>query len=304
MVWLLTRLRIVLDTPNDRSLHHSPKPRAGGLGLLSGVALGAIASVGVLYPVIWIALGLALLSFIDDRGHLPVLIRLSGHVLASVAVVFLIGDRSHPVLLPFFFLGLAWMTNLYNFMDGADGLAGGMTVFGFVAYALAAGLQGHHEIGLVSICVAAAAAGFLVFNFPPARIFLGDVGSIPIGFLAGALGFQGWRAGAWPIVFPVVVFAPFILDATVTLVRRAIRNQPVWRAHRGHYYQRLILSGWTHRRTALVEYALMAVCAVAGIYMVFSDLSAQFMVAGVLAILLIALMAVVDRRCPVSESAK
>jgi UDP-N-acetylmuramyl pentapeptide phosphotransferase/UDP-N-acetylglucosamine-1-phosphate transferase len=107
--------------------------------------------------------------------------------------------------------------------------------------------------------VASACAGFLLHNFPPARVFLGDAGSVPLGFLAGALGACGVAAQAWPWWFPPVVFAPFILDATVTLARRAFAMEPVWQAHRSHAYQRLALSGWPHRRVAVVEYAAMLV---------------------------------------------
>ncbi len=97
---------------------------------------------------------------------------------------------------------------------------------------------------------------------------MGDAGSIPLGFLAGALGVQGALAGAWPFWFPVLVFSPFIVDATVTLARRMVRREPFWRAHRAHYYQRLVLSGWSHRRVALGAYALMcagAAAALAGV---------------------------------------
>jgi UDP-N-acetylmuramyl pentapeptide phosphotransferase/UDP-N-acetylglucosamine-1-phosphate transferase len=154
-------------------------------------------------------------------------------------------------------LALGWMTNLYNFMDGADGLAGGMALIGFGVYALAAVLGGDPTFAQLNLCIAAAAAGFLLFNFPPARVFMGDAGSIPLGFLAGAFGLQGWSQGLWPLWFPLVVFGPFVADASVTLVRRALRGERVWQAHRSHYYQRLILLGWSHRRTALAEYALM-----------------------------------------------
>ena len=296
LVWLLTHLRIALDAPNERSLHQLPKPRTAGIGLLSGAVLGVLAAIGSLSAGIWIALCLALLSFVDDHRHLPVLVRLSGHLLASAAFVFLIGDWSHPVLLAVLSLGIAWMTNLYNFMDGADGIAGGMTVFGFLAYALVAGLQGHNEIAIVSLCIGSAAAGFLLFNFPPARIFMGDVGSIPIGFLAGAIGFRGWIDGAWPIFFPLVVFAPFVTDASVTLVRRVLRGAPVWKAHREHYYQRLILGGWTHRRTAIAEYLLMALCAVIGLLMVFSGNILRSILVAALAVVLAVSMTLVDRQ--------
>src|SRR5207344_2645488 len=125
-------------------------------------------------------------------------------------------------------------------------------------YGLAAWLGGNVEIEVLAWSISAAAAGFLIFNFPPAKIFMGDVGSIPLGFLAGAIGVTGWQQGLWPLWFPLVVFAPFIVDATVTLARRVLRGEAVWQAHRSHYYQRIILTGWSHRRTALAEYALMA----------------------------------------------
>jgi UDP-N-acetylmuramyl pentapeptide phosphotransferase/UDP-N-acetylglucosamine-1-phosphate transferase len=142
-------------------------------------------------------------------------------------------------------------------MDGANGLAGGMAVFGFAAYALAASLGGQYDLALWSACIAAAAVGFLAFNFDPARIFMGDVGSVPLGFLAAVIGLQGWWSGAWPAWFPLLVFSVFIVDATVTLLRRGLRGERVWLAHREHYYQRLIRSGWSHRRLALTAYLLM-----------------------------------------------
>jgi UDP-N-acetylmuramyl pentapeptide phosphotransferase/UDP-N-acetylglucosamine-1-phosphate transferase len=156
---------------------------------------------------------------------------------------------------------LAWITNLYNFMDGSDGLAGGMATAGFAAYAVAAWNAG--DAALASLCAAlsAASAAFLLHNFHPARMFLGDVGSIPLGFLAGALGVVGWRNDAWPLWFPLLVFGPFIGDASVTLVRRLVRGERVWRAHREHYYQRMVLMGFGHRRTAWAAYVLMALCA-------------------------------------------
>jgi UDP-N-acetylmuramyl pentapeptide phosphotransferase/UDP-N-acetylglucosamine-1-phosphate transferase len=293
---VLLRLRLALDTPNDRSLHASPVPRTGGIGLLAGAFLGTALSAGIGQPAIWIALALAALSFFDDRWRLPVAARLLGHLAAATAFVLMLGDGRGILAAPILILALAWMTNLYNFMDGADGLAGGMTVFGFGAFGVAAGMQGHGEIAALSLCVAAAALGFLVFNYPPARIFMGDVGSIPVGFLAGAIGLLGWHEGIWPMVFPVIVFAPFVVDATVTLARRAIRKERVWLAHREHYYQSLILGGWTHRKAALAEYALMMACAAAGVVMVFAGPMVRVAVIAVLACVLVSLMAAIDLR--------
>ncbi len=147
-----------------------------------------------------------------------------------------------------------WMTNLYNFMDGMDGFAGGMTVIGFGTLAL---LWGGGPFAALAAVAAGAALGFLPLNFPPARLFMGDVGASVLGFLAGGLAILGWKHAVVPLWASVLVFAPFVVDATVTLARRMLRGERIWEAHRTHYYQRVVQLGWGHRRTVLVEYALM-----------------------------------------------
>jgi len=149
------------------------------------------------------------------------------------------------------------MINLYNFMDGMDGFAGGMTLFGFLFLGAGGYLAGDSQYAWMCWTVVAAATGFLVFNFPPARIFMGDTGSATLGALAAALSLWGIHSGLFPFWFPVLVFSAFIVDATVTLIRRALRGEKVWQAHREHYYQRLVQAGWGHRKTVLAEYLLM-----------------------------------------------
>lgn len=246
-----------IDEPNHRSLHQVAMPRSGGVGILAGVAIGLMAAVPSV--ALWLALaGLVGVSLLDDFRPLPARVRFLVQVVAAAGVTWTMmppgwGLAGHL----FAVLCILWMTNLYNFMDGSNGLAGGMAVFGFAAYALAAALAGQVDLAIWSACIAAAAGGFLVFNFDPARIFMGDVGSVPLGFLAAVFGLEGLRLGAWPAWFPVLVFSPFIVDATVTLLRRGLRGERVWLAHREHYYQRLIRSGWSHRRLALTAYLLM-----------------------------------------------
>ena len=253
--------RLALDAPNDRSLHGHPVPRTGGIAIVAGVAVAcALAQPGIAVTL-GAALALAAVSFADDLLGLPTLARLAAHLAAASAVIAFELGYAEPVLFTIFLLAIAWTTNLYNFMDGSDGLAGGMAVIGFGAYAIAAHLSGAGLFAALCASVAAAAAGFLVFNFPPARLFMGDAGSVPLGFLAGALGVVGWSRGFWPIWFPLLVFAPFVCDATLTLLRRALRRERVWRAHRDHYYQRLVRMGFGHKGTAVIEYAVMAGCA-------------------------------------------
>jgi UDP-N-acetylmuramyl pentapeptide phosphotransferase/UDP-N-acetylglucosamine-1-phosphate transferase len=149
------------------------------------------------------------------------------------------------------------MTNLYNFMDGSDGLAGGMAAIGFGTLAVAAGLAGESSLAALCATVSLSALAFLHYNFPPARIFMGDAGSIPLGLMAASLGILGTYRGVWSWLFPLLIFSPFIADASITLVRRGLRGERVWHAHREHYYQRVVLMGLSHRRLALAAYALM-----------------------------------------------
>jgi UDP-N-acetylmuramyl pentapeptide phosphotransferase/UDP-N-acetylglucosamine-1-phosphate transferase len=252
-------LRLAPDLPNDRSLHREPIPRLGGLGIVLAL-LAAGLCVAEFRLLGWLAGGLALVSLLDDLRGLPARVRLLAHLGAAAVWVFAVLPA--PTFLPVLFLVLlmAWGINLYNFMDGANGLAGGMALIGFAFLAAAAGLGGDARLALFALAVAAAALGFLVFNFDPARIFLGDCGSVPLGFAAGALALWGWQRGVWDWPLPLLVFFPFLADATVTLVRRALRGEKVWQAHREHYYQRLVRMGWSHRRLALYAYALMAAC--------------------------------------------
>jgi UDP-N-acetylmuramyl pentapeptide phosphotransferase/UDP-N-acetylglucosamine-1-phosphate transferase len=264
ILWTLLRTglawRLATDVPNDRSLHNAPTPRVGGWGIVPVVIIAVLLSA----PGLWCAavgtVFLAAVSQMDDRRGLPARVRFAAHLAAVVGLVV-----AFPANVPWWALVILaflmlWLVNLYNFMDGADGLAGGMALFGFAGYAVAALLSERPlpELGWSSAAVSGAALGFLFFNFHPARIFLGDAGSISLGFLAGALGYWGWRGGVWQIWFPVMVFAPFIADASVTLTRRLLRGEKFWQPHREHYYQRMVRSGIGHAKTALVWYGVMA----------------------------------------------
>jgi UDP-GlcNAc:undecaprenyl-phosphate GlcNAc-1-phosphate transferase len=294
MVVLVGSRNLPLDKPNERSLHVVPVPRTGGIAIIAGIFAAAWylqASVALLAPVA----ALAIVSYFDDRHALPAAARLVLHLLAVGVFLWLAGP-SGAVSLFLMLLAIAWMTNLYNFMDGADGLAGGMAVIGFGTYGLAAWLGGNRELELLAWSIAVAAMGFLIFNFPPAKIFMGDVGSIPLGFLAGAFGVAGWQQAAWPLWFPVLVFAPFIVDASITLLIRVLKRERVWQAHRQHYYQRLILSGWSHRKAALCEYALMLICSAAAVLCLRTSLTSQSVVIAVLAALFAVAMWAIDHR--------
>jgi UDP-N-acetylmuramyl pentapeptide phosphotransferase/UDP-N-acetylglucosamine-1-phosphate transferase len=160
-------------------------------------------------------------------------------------------------------LAIGWSMNLYNFMDGSDGLAAAMAVIGFTAYGIA--LSAVQMPADLPLCLAAATLPVLFVNRPPARMFLGDVGAVPLGFLAAACGIAGIAAGAWGAWFPLLVFLPFAADATATLLRRIAARERFWESHKSHHYQRLHQLGAGHAGTLTVFTALMLGCAVSAV---------------------------------------
>lgn len=278
-----------IDHPNERSLHARATPRIGGLAVFPGIALAGISWGG---PAALMALALAfllfLVSILDDLRSLPPWTRLCVHLAASGAMAaWLVGFSAAAVVAG---LAIAWMVNLFNFMDGANGLAGGMAVVGFGAMGLAS------DDAILAFAVVGAAIPFLRYNFDPARVFLGDSGSITLGFLAGSLGLTGIVRDQWPLWFPLLAFAPFVMDATVTLVRRVMRREKFWTPHREHYYQRLVRMGWSHRRLAFAEYGLMLACGLLALALLKVSLVWQVVGVGICLSVHVALMIWVDRR--------
>ena len=257
------RGRLPVAQRNARSLHTAPIPRVGGLAIWAGwipvaclvpapPAMG-IATWGVPWALLFAV------SLRDDMRGVAIAPRLAVHGIAAcwfawASAPFLPGSTLLSMALVA--LVAAWSLNLYNFMDGSDGLAAAMSVAGFAA--MGAVLLWHRMPAEAPLALAAATIPVLLVNRPPARIFLGDVGAVPLGFLAAALGIGGVGAGAWGAWFPVLVFLPFIADASVTLGRRALRGERFWEGHKTHYYQRLHQMGAGHAGTLAVYGALMA----------------------------------------------
>ena len=301
VIAILMRTRFVMlaaDHPNQRSLHSEPRPRLGGVGIAAGIAAAWCYVPPPIYPSLLAALALLMvLSLADDLYNIPVFVRLLIHfacaLIAAEALTYSIFGIWPMLALA---LAMAWMTNLYNFMDGSDGLAGGMTAVGFGAYGAAALLNADLQFATASLSVAAAAIGFLFFNFPPARIFMGDSGAIPLGYLAAVFGIVGWQRGDWPVWFGIVVFSPFIVDASCTLLKRLLRGEKPWQAHREHYYQRLVQSGWGHRRTALAEYGLMTVAGGIALTGARLEPASQYAMLIAVALLYAALIVLLERR--------
>lgn len=253
----------ILDIPNQRSSHTQATPRGGGLSFVL-VFLGFSLLFVWLLPenrALWLALlggGLvAAVGWLDDRKGLSNTVRFAVHGVAAAWALFWLGGLSQLELglvsLPlgalgylFAWLGIVWLINLYNFMDGIDGLAAGQAV----VVALAAGafllLAGNWQLALACWVLAGATGGFLYWNWPPAKIFMGDVGSGLLGFVFAVFAIQTENRGGMPLLVWAVLLAPFIVDATATLVRRMIQREKWFEAHRSHAYQYATLRGYSH----------------------------------------------------------
>lgn len=294
----------VTDQPNARSLHDRPVPRIGGIAIMGGICAGGLVAAGpdswqwLIPPVL-----LALVSLADDIYSLPIWARLLAHiVMATVGVTLL--AQGQPGILEWILVAVAivWMTNLFNFMDGSDGLAGGMAAIGFLFLGVEAWIGGNILFSVINWTIVSAACAFLFFNIHPARIFMGDSGSIPLGFLAAASGYYGFKDGLWPGWFPILVFSTFIVDASVTLLKRLLRGERIWHAHREHYYQRLVLIGYGHRKTAWLEYSVMMTTGLSALWGASQPPLTQALLLSAWIIVYMMLGRSIDRRWRVLES--
>jgi Fuc2NAc and GlcNAc transferase len=246
----------LLDKPNSRSSHAQPTPRGGGLAIVATTLVGTwlITARGGLEisaaaAICLGGLGVALVGYLDDRRGLSPLFRMMVHILATVSALWML-DWSHdlgamfPLLhgsiaVAIIALAVVWSINLYNFMDGIDGLAASQATFVAAASALFALISSDHTIAALLLLSAGASLGFLFWNRPPAKIFMGDVGSGFLGFWLAALALLLDLENSVNIWTSVALSSVFVSDATTTLLRRAFRGQRWYEAHRSHAYQHL-----------------------------------------------------------------
>jgi Fuc2NAc and GlcNAc transferase len=261
--------RQLLDQPNARSSHSVPTPRGGGLAFV-GVFLLLLPVVVALEPDsgrLALALGagglaVAAVGLVDDLRNVAAPVRAAVHALAAVLAVVLLGLPGGRGTLAvagaalLVVVALVWVVNLCNFMDGIDGLAGGQAVVAAAGIALLA--SGVPAVTAVALVLAGAVLGFLVLNAPPARIFMGDVGSGFLGFVLGVLVLQTWAEAGVALPVAALLLAPFLVDATGTLALRVLRGERWYEPHRDHVYQRLTRSGLTHRGVSLLYVGLAA----------------------------------------------
>jgi UDP-N-acetylmuramyl pentapeptide phosphotransferase/UDP-N-acetylglucosamine-1-phosphate transferase len=274
--------RALLDHPNDRSSHAVPKPRLGGLGVVTsvlvvgvGLVLAGRAPASLLVALAAVAL-ISLLGLVDDVRPLPVRVRFGVQLLLALAVVAVAWDRlpaaagsldpwlPRPALGALAVLWIVWLTNLYNFMDGIDGIAGVQALVAALALATVAVRLGADTSTWLLLALAGSSLGFLLFNFPPSTIFMGDVGSTAVGFLFGVLPLLP-EARPVPMEPVALALCPFVLDATTTLLRRVARGERWYTPHRTHLYQRPVVAGASHRAVLAAWGAGMVVAGICAV---------------------------------------
>lgn len=268
---LASGLGLTADIPNERSMHDRIVPRGGGLCFVASTLLVAVALRWVVLPSgpwVWYVLPLlamAVLGWLEDRSGLGILTRFMFQALFAVllAMFLLEGDDAGPIFGSVYIvwfavivMGTIWVTNLYNFMDGMDGLAAGNAVV--VLATLALWFVEVEESGLAVFCLvlAGSVAGFLVVNWHPARVFMGDSGSLALGMVIAALSFGGMFKHDLPVTAFVILMGVFLFDATFTLLRRIIRGEKWWQSHRSHLYQRAAGIGFSQVRIVTIVIVL------------------------------------------------
>ncbi|MEM8561723.1 MAG: glycosyltransferase family 4 protein [Pseudomonadota bacterium] len=267
LCWLylqLARRLKLLDSPNARSAHQHPTPNGGGAAiylafsvclLVANTYLQVLSTDYLLLAAFTI--GLMLLGIIDDVKPLPVLLRLSAYGISClVTAVLLLPDATgfglwHALLIPIVAFIMLWMVNLYNFMDGIDGLAASQAVLVSAVVAMLALSNGSRGYAVFCLLIAAAQLGFLIWNWPRASLFMGDAGSVPTGYLFAALALLGAVQGGPGVACWLILLAVFVTDASWTLVWRFIRGQSITQAHRLHAYQRLSRHWDSHQKVVI-----------------------------------------------------
>lgn len=290
--------RGLIDQPGPRRSHAAPIARGGGLAVaVAVVATLMLADGSWILPFSIGVAAVALLGWVDDHGALPVRVRLAGQLVVVAGTMAWVGPVESVLVggwelnAPIAWTVLAcvamiWLINLFNFMDGSDGLACVQTVASGLLFAAAFAASDNGELASLALVAASASAGFLAWNRPPASIFLGDSGSLSLGFIIAFLALAGTLTATVTIALAFIIVAPFVVDATATLVSRVVSGQRWYTPHREHAYQSLIRRGWTHAGVlgsmVLINALLIAPITFMVIRRPELDLVAALMVGGVL----------------------
>jgi Fuc2NAc and GlcNAc transferase len=290
IVWLVRRWaesRRIFDFPNERSSHSIPTPRGGGIGIVVVTVAGMLLTK---QPLTLILCGLAIagISWLDDLRGVPSAIRLMVHLGAAVATTISLGAWSHVGSINlgaagwcFTVLWIAGLTNAFNFMDGIDGIAALQAVIAGLGWVVLASLGNAPALAVPGLLLAGSALGFLIQNWQPARIFMGDVGAAFLGYELAALTVLASTRGAHLAAAGVLLVWPFVFDTVFTILRRASRSENILKAHRSHLYQRLNQSGADHASVALFygALAILGVLAAAAVVTGIGTIAALTMIA-------------------------
>lgn len=278
LTWLLrvyALRRSLLDIPNERSSHVAATPRGGGLAVVIAVLAATVLlhfrqtlPSGLTAALCGGGLAVAMVGWVDDHRSLGVAVRVWLQILAATWAVMVLGGiadlsigagqmhlgpAAGSVLAV---CGIVWLVNLYNFLDGTDGYAGTQAVCAALAGFVVFRIAGQSSVAMLCIVVAAASAGFLIWNWSPAKIFMGDVGSYFLGYVFGVLALYGEKTGSAPVQLWLILLGVFVWDASLTLMRRLLVGDRWYQAHRTHAYQRLHQLGLSHRRIATLLIAV------------------------------------------------
>jgi Fuc2NAc and GlcNAc transferase len=292
----------LLDIPNDRSSHTVPTPRGGGLAIVIVLLLSGVVSlflpqapIDVLVCLLLATLAFSLLGWQDDKHDLPASVRFLIQLLIAVfASGWLLwaavpGYSTSFALLALLLLStlwIAWMANLYNFMDGIDGISaveslilGATTSYWFA-------ISGVASMAIICIAVAGASVGFMRWNWSPAKIFMGDVGSLALGAFFAIIAIIGTTRLDIPFLAFLILYAVYLADSGVTLLHRIIKKEKWWQAHRSHFYQRAVQSGFSHAQVSLSVMALNIIFAVLASLLIMGIINATAAMVVTMAILM------------------
>ena len=310
----------VLDRPVERSSHSVPTPRGGGLAVLAAAAVGMVLGVALHFiePLHAVTLGggmlmLGAVGWVDDTRGLNARVRLAVHLAVASWTLYMwgglpavsVGETTLNLGAAGYVLGvlgIVWSINLFNFMDGIDGLAGSQAVLIFGVAAVLLWSKGGNSLAAVSAILAASAAGFLVWNWPPAKIFLGDVGSGPLGYLIAGIAIESENTHSGPLLAFAILGAVFMSDATITLVRRFARGDRAMEAHRDHAYQRLARAWGSHRAVTLAAAGMTVILSLLAIVATLTPERVLFVFVGAY-VVLGALFFAAERRAPLRRHA-
>lgn len=281
-VWIIRQYaerRRIMDHPNERSSHSAPTPRGGGLSIVIVVlAAGCVAAfqANLIHSLIYLVCGavIAYLGWRDDVHSLSPRVRFGVQALVALASVLGMGYFKSVTIPLFgqlqlgavgFIITLLWiigLTNAYNFMDGIDGIAGGVALAAALGWMFLAANTNQHFVYWVALALAAGSLGFLFHNWSPAKIFMGDAGSTFLGYTFAVLPLLSADEGGDALMLGTLLMWTFIMDAGITFIRRALKREPVFSAHRTHLYQRLIIGGYKHAQISALYILLTLLAAI------------------------------------------